>query len=152
MLKDLYFADDIALLSSTFNDLHEKGGRLAEEAARVGLKLNARKCKTLRTECASSREKIVVDGEEVDGVEEFTYLAAIVDKEGGGSKDIMYRLQKACGVFQIQEEGEPRYSYSRLKFGRSYYYGCETWKITKNDEQKLNSFHCQCLRRILRIR
>ena len=42
---------------------------MGEEAARVGLKLNARKCKTLRTECASNREKIVVDGEEVDDVE-----------------------------------------------------------------------------------
>ena len=31
-------------------------------------------------------------------------------------------------------------------------YGCETWKITKNDERKLNSFQYQCLRRILRIR
>ena len=65
-----------------------------------GLKLNARKCKTLRTECASSREKIVVDGEEVDDVEEFTYVGALVDKEGGGSKDIMHCLQKAPGAFQ----------------------------------------------------
>ena len=51
MLEDLDLAGSIALLSSKFNDLHEKNGRLAEEAARVGLKLNARKCKTLRTEC-----------------------------------------------------------------------------------------------------
>ena len=48
-----------------------------EEAARVGLKLSARKCNTLRTECACSREKIVVD----DG-EEFIYLGAIV-RQGG---------------------------------------------------------------------
>ena len=31
-------------------------------------------------------------------------------------------------------------------------YGCETWKITKNDERKLNSFQRQSLRRILQIR
>ena len=41
----------------------------------------------------------MVDGEEVDDVEEFTYLGAIVDKEGGGSKDI-HRLKKARGAFQ----------------------------------------------------
>ena len=34
----------------------------------------------------------MVDGEEVGDVEEFTYLKAILDKEGGGSKDIMHRL------------------------------------------------------------
>ena len=27
-------------------------------------------------------------------------------------------------------------------------YGCETWKITKNDERNLNSFPCKSLRRI----
>ena len=59
MLEDLDFADDTSLLSSKFIDLHEKTGRLAEESARVGLKLNMRNGKTLRTECASSREKIV---------------------------------------------------------------------------------------------
>ena len=30
----------------------------------------------------------------------FTYLGAIEDKEGGGSKDIMHHLQKARGAFR----------------------------------------------------
>ena len=47
VLEDPDFAHDIALLSSTFNDLHEKTGRLAEDVARVGLKLNARRCSGL---------------------------------------------------------------------------------------------------------
>ena len=38
VLEDLDFADDILLLSSKFNDLHKKTGRLAEEAVRVGTK------------------------------------------------------------------------------------------------------------------
>jgi len=80
--------------------LHEKTGRLAEEAARVGIKLNAKKCKTLRTGFANSRENIVVNGEEVEDVEKFAYLGAIVDKEGRGSEDIVNRLQKAHGAFQ----------------------------------------------------
>ena len=42
----------------------------------------------------------MVDGEEVDDIEEFTYLGAMLDKEFGGSKDIMHHLQKACGAFQ----------------------------------------------------
>ena len=99
-MEDLDFADDIALLSSKFNDLHEKTGRLTEEAARVGLKINARKCETLKTEYSSDRERIVVNGREVEDVKEFIYLGASVDKEGGGSKDIMNRLQKAFSAFQ----------------------------------------------------
>ena len=73
---------------------------MAEETVRVGFKLNAEKCETLRTECDSRRENIVVDGEELDDVEELTNLGAIVDKEGEGSKDIMHGLQKARSVFQ----------------------------------------------------
>ena len=65
VLEDLDFADDIALLSSKFNDLGEKTGRMTEEASIVDLKINARKCKTLRTEYASNRESIVVNGREV---------------------------------------------------------------------------------------
>ena len=100
ILDDLEFADDIALLSSKFNDLREKSGRLTEEAPIVDDKLNARNCKTPRTEFARNRENIVVNCEEVEDVEEFAYLGAIVDKEGGGSKDIRNRLQKARGAFQ----------------------------------------------------
>ena len=74
---------------------------LTEETARVGLNfMPARKCKTLRTKFARNRESIVVNDEEVEDVEEFVYLGAIVDKEGGGSKDISTRLQKARGAFQ----------------------------------------------------
>ena len=71
VLKDLDFVDEIALLSSKFNDLREKIGRLMEEAARVGLKFNARKCKTLRSEFAKNRENIAVNGEEVEEFERF---------------------------------------------------------------------------------
>ena len=52
------------------------------------------------TKVARDRVGIVVDGKEVEDVGEFAYLGAIVDKEGGGSKDIRNRLQKAWGAFQ----------------------------------------------------
>ena len=42
----------------------------------------------------------MVDGEELDDIGEFTYRGAIVDKDGGGSKDIMHRLQKVRAAFQ----------------------------------------------------
>ncbi len=37
----------------------------------------------------------MLNGEEGEDVEEFAYLGATVNKERGGSKDIMNRLQKA---------------------------------------------------------
>lgn len=108
VLEDLDFMDDIALLSSKFNELHDKTGRLTEEAARVGLKLNARKCKTLRTEHASNRESIVVNGEEVEDVEEFPYLGATVDKEGGEVKILRSDCKRHAVHFKDLERcGQP---------------------------------------------
>ncbi|XP_073231679.1 uncharacterized protein [Porites lutea] len=92
VLEDLDFADEISLLSSKFNNLHKKTGGVSSQSRNK--KVNARKCKTLRTERACNREKTVVDGEEVDDVEEFTFLGAILDREGGGSKDIMQVCRK----------------------------------------------------------
>ena len=42
----------------------------------------------------------MVNDREVEYVEEFLYLGVTVDEEGGGSKDIMNRLQKARRAFQ----------------------------------------------------
>ena len=92
MLKNLEFANDIALLSCRFNDLHEKTERLKKEAARVGLKLNARKGKTLRTDHNKHKRRIVVNGEQVEDVEEYIYQGAIVNKDGGGCGDIRNQL------------------------------------------------------------
>ena len=50
VLEDLDFADNIGLQTSKFNGLREKTRTLKEKAARLRAKLNAKKCKTLRTE------------------------------------------------------------------------------------------------------
>ena len=95
----------------------------------------------------------------MDDFEEFTSLGAILDKEGGGSEDILHHLQKARSAFQRLKKiwaptGIGRRTNIRL-FKTLVWpvllYSCETWKITKNDEWKLNSFQCLCLGRILRI-
>ena len=114
----------------------------------MGLKLNARKGKTLRTEYASNRERIAVNGEEVEDVGEFPYLGASVVKLGGSSRDIKNRLQKARGAFKRlgklwAARGIGRGTKIRLLktlVRPVLLYGCETWKIIKDDEQRLNSF------------
>ena len=81
-----------------------------------------------------------MDGEEVDDVEEFPYLGAIADKEGGGSKDIRHCLQKVRGAFQrLRRDWAARGIRRRTKrrlfktlVRPALQYGCETWKINKN--------------------
>ena len=139
-LEDLDFADDIVLLSSKFQDLTDKTVKMIEEASRVGLKLNAKKCKTLRTEFTRNEDKIMVNNEPVEDVSEFTYLGAIVDKGGGGGdKDIKNRLQKARGAFhRLNRIWNTRNIGRNTKLFKNLVrpvllYGSEAWKLTKKD-------------------
>ena len=101
----------------------------------------------------------MVNGREAEDAEEFPHLGATVDKEGGGSKDIMNRLQKAQKAFQLLRKAWAARGIGRRTKIRLFktlirpvlLYGCETWKITKAGERKLNSFQFQCLRRIMTI-
>ena len=98
ILEDLDFADDIALLSSRYVDVRDKTSRLADEAARVGLKINAKKSNVMQVN-AKNDQRIELNGEQVEEVEEFVYLGALLDKEGGTTKDIQHRLSKARQAF-----------------------------------------------------
>ena len=48
---------------------------------------------------ARNNQRIKVNDEQVDDVEEFLYLDALLDKEGGATKDIQQKLSKARQTF-----------------------------------------------------
>ena len=77
MLEDLDFADYIALISSAMNLFQQKTTRLEVNARKVGLKLNCKKCKVMKTD-SKSEEKLKVQGNEVEEVDSFTYLGTNV--------------------------------------------------------------------------
>lgn len=117
-----------------------------EKAARVGLTLNAGKYKTLRTQHARSSDNIAGNGEQVDETEEFLYLRAKVDREGWGSRYIDNRIQKARGALQgLWKVWKTRGIgwITKIHLFKTLVrpvlvYGCETWKINKVHERKMN--------------
>ena len=157
-LEDLDYADDIALLSSTKDQIQRKCNLLNIYAKATGLKINAAKTKSMRMN-TNHAQLIEVDGTAVDDVEQFVYLGATVTHTGGTSEDIRKRL------------GHARVAYHRLKaiwsssqIGKStkfrlfksnvisvLLYGSETWRMTKGDEKLLDTFLHKCIRTILKI-
>ena len=83
--QDLDFADDIVLVSSKHKHIHTKSN--LNNAGRLGLKLNAQKCKVMRMN-TRRQDKVMIGRKEVEDVEEFVYLGTTVTKEGGGTEDI----------------------------------------------------------------
>ena len=157
-LEDLDFADDIALLSSTHSQMQSKTNSMSGLAKRVGLKINEKKTKILRLN-NRKMEPVKLEGKDIEDVDEFTYLGAVVSKEGGGGKDMDSRLNKARAAFTKLNKVWNSNQISRKTKTKLYksivrpvlLYGCETWKIIKSDERKLDSFQFKCLKRIMRI-
>ena len=153
------FAHDIVLLSCTKQQIQDKTTRLDEEARRVGLRINKEKTKAMRIN-ARNQEKITINGQDIEDVDEFVYLRAKVCKEGGGMNDLKNRLSKARGAFnKLKKIWNSNNIFRRIK-QRLYktlvvpvlLCGSETWKMNKGDDKAVNVFHNRCLRKILRIR
>ena len=93
-LDDLDYADDIAMISSTKQQLQEKSNNITKFASSTGLRVNINKCKILRMN-ARSEEKIKMNDVEIQDVDNFEYLGAYVSKEGRSTVDLNNRITKA---------------------------------------------------------
>ncbi|VDO48420.1 unnamed protein product [Schistosoma margrebowiei] len=89
-LDNLDFADDLALLSHTQQQMQEKTTCVAA----VGLNIHKEKIWILRynTTCTN---QITLDGEAFEDVKTFTYLGSIIDEHGGSGADMKARIGKA---------------------------------------------------------
>ena len=77
-LEDLDFADDIALLSHSYNDQQIKTTSLSEIASQVGLLINSTKTKILET--LTSPNTITLNGNDIEKVNNFTYLGSYISR------------------------------------------------------------------------
>ncbi|VDP27129.1 unnamed protein product [Schistosoma margrebowiei] len=97
-LDDLDFADDLALLSQTQQQMQEKTNSVAAASVEVELNIHKGKSKILRynTACINS---ITIDGEDLEDVKTFTYLGSIIDEHGGYDADMKARIGKARAAY-----------------------------------------------------
>ncbi|VDP71568.1 unnamed protein product [Schistosoma mattheei] len=76
-LDDLHFADDLALLSHTQQQM-QKTISIAEASTAVSLNIHKGESNILRYNTACSNP-ITIDGEDLEDVKTFTYLSSIID-------------------------------------------------------------------------
>ena len=158
-LDDLDFADDIALLSHSHQQMQEKLTELEKRASETGLVISTKKTKVLKAN-TNSQASVHVNAATLEEVNSFTYLGSTVDGMGGSELDIKNRIGKARSAFRMMEtiwragnislNTKIRLFNSNIK--TILLYGCETWKTTKCLLHKLQVFNNNCLRRITNIR
>ncbi|KAH9587037.1 Laminin subunit gamma-1 [Schistosoma haematobium] len=99
-LNDLDFADDLALLSHTQQQMQEKTTRVAAASASVGFNIHKGKNKIVRYNTACTNP-ITIDGEDLEDVKTFTYLGSIINEHGGSDADVKAQNDRA-GAASLQ--------------------------------------------------
>ncbi|RUS76284.1 hypothetical protein EGW08_015956 [Elysia chlorotica] len=136
-----------------------KKRKVAEEAERTGLKISMTKTEVMRVN-NKQHAPIPLHQENMKEVDKFVYLGSIVSKDGGTDEDIRSRINKARHAFRtlrsvwsssaLAQHNKIRIFNSNVK--SVLLYGSETWRTTKTNTQKLQTFINRCLRNILNIR
>ena len=138
-LEDLDYADDIALLSTNARHLQQKANVLNENAKKSGLHINMKKTKVMHLNLTEPHPQIMIDGEELEAVDDFTYLGSNISAENSVQKDISVRINKArnsyCSLRNIWKSNI--YSLkTKLRLFNSnvisvLLYGCQSWSLQR---------------------
>ncbi|VDP49901.1 unnamed protein product [Schistosoma curassoni] len=89
-----YFADDLALLSQSQQQMQEKTTSVAAASTAVGLNIHKGKSRILRYNTACTNP-VTLDGDDLEDVKTFTYLGSIIGEHGGSDADVKARIGKA---------------------------------------------------------
>ena len=155
-LNDLDFADDIALLESSISRAQAQLTKTAEAAADLGLVISAPKTEYMTVNC-NPQSALQVYGDPINHVSDFRYLGSMV---ACGSSDLKRRKSLAwCAFWKLEQLWKsPHISITtKVKLFNTtcvtiLLYGCETWVISQDMENKINAFATSCYRVMLNIK
>ena len=103
----------------------------------------------------SNADRLELDGEDIEEVEDSVYLGSNISKDGGSDRDIQVRIGKARTAFTILRPVWKSKKISRktklrifntnvksvLLYGSCLLY--ETWRVTKATSNKQTAVFCQ---------
>ncbi|VDP48197.1 unnamed protein product [Schistosoma margrebowiei] len=155
-LDDLDFADDLALLSRSHEQMQTKTASVAAVCAPIGLSIHKGKTKVLKFK-AESNNPITLDGETLEDVKSFTYVGSIIDEQEGSDADVKASIGKARVAFlQLKNIWNSKQLSTNIKvriFNTNVkavlLYGAETWRTKTTTIKKVQVFINSCLRKIL---
>ena len=157
-LCNLRFADDIDLIAGNNQELQDLTDRLTSRATAHGMEVSCEKSKVL-VNSDDKKANILMNGEQLEEVNNFKYLGATITKDGRSTDDVKTRLAIATSsmarLFKIWKSKDISFT-SKFKLYKSLVlstalYGCESWTLTTELEKRIQAFEMKCLRRLLNI-
>ena len=159
-LRDLDFADDIALISQSRPGLQVATDKVEEVGNSIGLKVSYKKSKVMSVRGQRPFIPVNLRGQHLEDVNNFIYLGSSINRAGNVDVELNRRTALASSAFsQLSKVWRNRNIRLPVKM-RIYNacvlpvfsYGSETWQLTEKQEKKLDVFDQRCLRQILRVR
>ncbi|KAJ8398441.1 hypothetical protein AAFF_G00426960 [Aldrovandia affinis] len=156
-ITNLRFADDIDGLARGEKELASLVERLDVTSRAYGMEISTEKTK-LMTNNNNIMSDIRVNGQALDCVSSFKYLGAIVSDEGS-KKEVLARIaQTTAALTQLKPIWKDKNISlgSKVRLLRSlvisiFLYACESWTLTAEIQQRIQSLEMRCYRRLLGI-
>jgi hypothetical protein len=164
IIRDLLFADDCALNAGTEPAMQLSMDHLSSACNNFGLTISIKKTEVLHQPApgkAYVAPTIIVNNEELNVVDRFTYLGSTLSQAVHIDDEINTRIARASSAFgrlrtNVWERRGIKLQ-TKLKVYNavvmpSLLYACETWTVYSRHSRKLNHFHLGCLRKLLKIK
>ena len=159
-ISNLRFADDIDLISKSNCELQKLTDSLALHAGNYSMEVNSEKSKTMVNSNKNNvHAKIIMNGEEMEEVNQFKYLGATLKKNGSSEGEIRIRIATATSaIVRLDKIWTSKMINFTLKYNlykslvlSIFIYGCESWTILESMKKKIIAFENKSYRRLLGI-
>ena len=155
-INNLRYADDTILMAESEEELKSLLMKVKEENEKGGLKLNIQKAKIMASGPITSWQ---IDGEMMETVTNFIFLASKIIADGDCSHEIKRRLllgsKAPTNLDSILKSREitlrPKVYIVKALVFPVVMYGCESWTIKKAECQRIDAFELWCWKRLFRI-
>lgn len=157
-LNSLKFADDKVIIGKNIDEIRTMLDQLVQEGRAIGLKINAKKTKIMHIGQSNSCADIMLNGEKIEAVSQFTYLGQIISSSGQ-AQEHRSRIAKAWRAFWKYKFVfmSPLEIHTKVRLWNScvlpvMLYGAETWMLNTQVLKKYQVAARSMIRVMLGIR
>ncbi|XP_071850469.1 uncharacterized protein [Apostichopus japonicus] len=104
-ITNLRFADDIDGLAGNEDELANLVSCLDDTSRKYGIEISAGKTKLVANSTTSFTRNIVASGQQLETVNQFTYLGAIISEEGSKAEVLARAAQTAAALAKLNQSG-----------------------------------------------
>ena len=162
-IREFLFADVCALASSSEHAMQTSLDSFASACQHYGLTISTQKTEVLHQPAPRtqpSEPELQVDNSVLKNTDKFVYLGSTINRAVTIDDEVDLRISKASQSFGRLKTSVWDRRGLKLKTKLQVYnaailtillYACETWTVYQRHAKKLNRFHLNCLRKILKI-